>query len=413
LSLDSGRVLGEFRPGRSIYVQGAVGEPLALHGILLAAPEAMAGVKVTGCFLPGINSFDYAALHEGARLITFMLPPAMRPSYEVGRTGVAALAYSQIAERYSAGAPVDLAVLQVTPPDNQGLCSFGPCADFAPLVWPRARRRLAFVNAALPRSRRGPTIPYAAIEVAIHVDGPFITTEAEAPTVQQLDISNHIAALIPDGAAVQTGIGAAPAAALAGLLHHRRLRVRSGMVTPGYRALDEAGALARGAGHVTGLALGPADFVSWAVRAFTFADATITHGAHALALSSPLFAINSALEVDLLGQANIERRGERLVSGLGGAPDFARAARISPGGRGVLALPSTTRGGEVSRIVARLASPTVSIGREFADLVVTEHGVADLRGTCMDQRARALVAIADPAHRSRLEGEWSSLRRRL
>jgi acyl-CoA hydrolase len=177
--------------------------------------------------------------------------------------------------------------------------------------------------------------------------------------------------------------------------------------------LAKAGVLADGARHVTGVALGSADFMRWATATFEFADATVTHSAASLAGVERLHAINSALEIDLFGQANIEWRGGRLVSGLGGAPDFARAARRSAGGRGILALPATAAGGRLSRIVASLDAPTVSIPRDDTDLVVTEHGVADLRGAGLDARAAALIAIAASAHRDRLSQEWAAIRRSL
>jgi acyl-CoA hydrolase len=409
----AGRVLAEFRPGLRIYIQGATGEPLALREILGDAPEALAGVDIVAGLLPGMNDFDYAALHPTARLTTFLLPPALRASFEAGRVHVPPQPYSAIAEGLRDGAPLDLAILQVTPPDAEGLCSFGPCADFAPLVWPRAARRLAFVNANLPRARRGPTIPVGAIEVAVEARDAFITGEDAAPGAAQLAIAEAIADLIPDGAAIQTGIGVVPAAAVAALAGRGGLVVRSGMVTEGYRALAQAGALAAGARHVTGVALGSEDFMRWAAEVFEFADATVTHGAASLAVVQRLHAINSALEIDLFGQANIEWRAGRLVSGLGGAPDFAKAARRSPGGRGFLALPSTAAGGAVSRIVGRLDAPTVSIPRDDTDVVVTEHGLADLRDTGLDGRAHALIAIAAPAHRERLGREWDAIRRKL
>ena len=404
-------MLTEFRPGLSIYIQGAVGEPFALRETLAGAPDALAGVELASCLLPGINDFDYAGLHAEARLTCFMLPPALRASFEVGRVTVRPLPYSQIAAAFAEGPAFDLAVAQVSAPDAGGMCSFGPCADFAPLVWARARRRLAFVNARYPAARRGPSVPLAEIEVAIEGDWPFITGE-EAPAGEaQEAIARRIADLIPDGAAVQTGIGAAPAAAVGRLTGRRGLVIRSGMVTAGYRALAEAGALAAGAEHVTGMAYGSEAFMRWAADALIFADATVTHGAAALAATPKLHAINSALEVDLFGQANVEWRGGRLVSGLGGAPDFARAARRSPGGRAILALPATASGGAVSRIVGRLDAPTVSIPRDDADLVVTEHGVADLRGASLDARAAALITVAAPEHRGALAEEWEARRR--
>ena len=408
----SERVLAEFRPGLSVYVQGAVGEPLALRAILQSAPEALAGVSLTSCLLPGMNDFDYAGLDARTKLTVFMLPAALRTSFDEGRVSTIPLAYSQVAAFLRHGSAPDVAIFQVTPPDADGNCSFGPCTDFASLVWPRAGRRIGFVNPSLPRPVRGPTIAFDALDVVIEADGPFITAVEAEPTAEQLTIARRVAALVPHGAAIQTGIGGAPAAVPALLKDHGDLVVRSGMVTEGYRTLAEEGALALG-GHITGLALGSPAFMAFACEHFEFADATVTHGAASLATVERLTSINSALEIDLFGQANIEWQGGRLVSGVGGAPDFTRAARRSRGGRAIIALPSTARGGEVSRIVSRLSSPTASIPRDEIDTIVTEHGAAQLRALSLDDRAAALIAIAAPEHRDRLAEEWVAIRRAL
>jgi acyl-CoA hydrolase len=179
--------------------------------------------------------------------------------------------------------------------------------------------------------------------------------------------------------------------------------------------LAEAGALDPDGEHVTGLALGSAAFYRFLVESdlIAFADTRMTHGAAALSTVDRFTSINSALEIDLFGQANIEWRGERLVSGVGGAPDFVRAARRSPGGRSIIALASTAGGGKIARIVPRLASPTVSISRSDVDTVVTEFGVAALADRSMDERAEALIAIAHPDHRAALADDWGRLRARL
>ncbi len=403
-------LLAAFRPGLRVYIQGGTGEPLALRSLLASTPQALAGVTITGCFLPGMNDFDYAALDPSARLETFLLPPAFRPSFEAGRVTVTPMAYSQIAMAMRDGPAADLAILQVTAPDAEGLCSLGPCADFAPLVWRRAGRVAAFINPNLPRARRGPTIPLSAIDIAIEADGAFVTGVEGAPGADQLAIARRIAGLVPDGAAIQTGIGGAPAAAVGRLTDRKGLVVRSGMVTEGYQLLSQAGALA-GDGHVTGLVLGSPAFMAWACDAFEMADATLTHGPVSLAGIERLWALNSALEIDLFGQANVEWQAGRLASGLGGAPDFARAARRSPGGRGVLALPATARGGTISRIVPRIAAPSVSISRDDTDLVITEFGVADLRGASLEGRAAALIAVAAPDHREGLDRAWADMRK--
>jgi acyl-CoA hydrolase len=385
-----------------------VGEPLALREILAAHPQVLAGLELTACLLPGMNEFDYAALNPQAKLTTFLLPTALRASFAAGRVRVRPEPYSQIAESLAREAPFDLALLQVACPDAAGRCSLGPCSDFAPIVWPRAARRIGFINPRLPATREGPCVPLAAFDVAVQAPGPFVCAPEAAPGPVLAAIAERVGRLVPDGAAIQSGIGGAPAAAIWRLEGRRGLRVRSGMVTPGYRRLAEAGALDPAARHVTGLALGDEDFMRWAAGAFAFEDVYVTHGAQALAATPNLYAINAALEIDLFGQANLEWREGRLYSGLGGAPDFARAARVS-GGRAILALPSASRSG-ASRIVPRLATPTVSLARHETDLVVTEHGVADLRGGDLDGRASALIALAAPGAREALNRAWRRLR---
>lgn len=406
-------VLAEFRPGLTAYVQGGIAEPLDLRDILQAAPEALTDVRLIGGLIPGINTFDYTALNERARQTVFMMNPAFRAGFDAGRVTLRPLPYSQTVHAFIHDAPPDLAIVQVAPPDEEGRCSLGPCTDFAPLIWGRAKRRIAFINPNYPATRRGPSVALASIDVAVETDHPYITGEDGPVNAEQAAIADHIARLIPDGAALQSGIGGAPAAALARLANRKGLRIRSGLLTQGYRDLYEAGALAADAEHITGMAYGSVAFTRWAAETISFADSTVTHGAAGLAATDGLHAINSALEVDLFGQANIEWRGGKAVSGLGGAPDFAGAARRSKGGRAILALAATAGGGKISRIVARLEAPTVSIPRNDTDLVITEHGVADLRGTSLDQRAEALIAVAAPAFRAELAAAWEATRRAM
>lgn len=140
------------------------------------------------------------------------------------------------------------------------------------------------------------------------------------------------------------------------------------------------------------------------------ADTLETHDSRAIGMESDFFAANSALSVDLFGQVNLEWQGTRIASGVGGAPDFASAALASPGGSAITMLPSTARCGSISRIVAKLDITTVSLPRNLADVVATEHGVAHLRNLSMEERADALIAIADPAFRDELSDQWRALR---
>jgi acyl-CoA hydrolase len=403
-------LLDALAPGRSVYVQGATGEALSFCAALTAAPERAAGVHFLGGLIPGMNAFDYAGLTPTTRLTTFMPIEAARASHEAGRVAIPPLHYSRIADYFAHAAAIDLDVLNVAPLGS-GEASFGFCADFGPLIWQRAKRRCAIVNPLLPAPKRSATIPLSACEIVIDAPhAPVMASEAE-PSAELQRIAAHVASLVPEGAAVQTGVGGAPAASLAALANHRGLTIRSGMITPGYRSLAQAGALAR-EGHVTGVALGDADFYRWVVESDTcrFADATVTHG-YELGRVERFVSINSALEVDLFGQANIEWRNGRLVSAAGGAPDFLRAAKQSRGGRSIIALPATAAGGKVSRIVARLEAPTVSLSRHDTDTIVTEFGAAELVGKTADQRAEALIAIAAPHFRDALAADWAALNR--
>jgi acyl-CoA hydrolase len=403
------RLLDELRPGLSVFVQGATGEPQGFVAALKADPERARGVSFTACLIPGINRFDYAALHPEARLTTFMASDGWAETVKAGRTRLVPLSYSQTAAEIAA-ATFDLAVFQVTPPDAAGFCSFGVSADFPPLARRKAKRRIGIVNAAMHRPPRGETIPFDALDLVIDDDTPPLGAPDADPSPALLAISQSVAALIPNGAAIQTGVGAAPAAILAALKDHKGLRIRSGMVTEGYRTLSEAGALAAGDAHHAGIAYGTPDFYRWITETdlCVFAPVTRTHGGVELAATPGFTAINSALEVDLFGQANLEWRSGRQVSGVGGAPDFAHGAMASPGGRSVIALPATA--GAVSRLVPRLAAPTVSLARHETDLIVTEHGVAQLRGKSLHERAEAMIAIAGPEHRSALADAWRDFR---
>jgi acyl-CoA hydrolase len=223
-------------------------------------------------------------------------------------------------------------------------------------------------------------------------------------------IAGQVAGLVEDGATVQIGIGSMPSAVLHALAGHRDLGIHSGMITDAVADLIEAGAVTgarktvdRGQ-VVTGFLMGTAALFARAAgnRAVVLRDTTYTHDPAVLAAQHRFTAINAAIEVDLSGQANTEVMRGRYVGAVGGAVDFMRGAARSEGGLAITVLPSTA--GPASRIVASLSGPA-SIARSDAGLVVTEHGVADLRGQPLRERQRRMLAIADPAHRSALEAE--------
>jgi acyl-CoA hydrolase len=261
-----------------------------------------------------------------------------------------------------------------------------------------------FLNARMPRIRESETIPVDRIDLGIPIDAPLLSpaaTTARSPALER--IARTTASLIPDGAIIQSGIGEAPGAIIAALKDRRGLSVHSGIITPEYRALANAGALDGQAQHVAGIAWGDAEFYDWLAGAgIAFRSALETHDYRALGQKPGFVSIGSALEVDLAGNINLEWASERRVSSVGGAPDYMRAAAASPGGRSIIALPATTRGG-ASRIVRRLERPSIPAG--LADVVVTEHGAALLKGLSAEDRAKALIGIAAPEHRANLASQ--------
>jgi len=400
-----------FRPGMTVFVQGASGQPTALLDALAAAPEASDGVHYVGCFIPGVNRIDPASFHPRARLTSFFVFGDIARSYAAGKVRFLPLHYTGIYAYLAALDPVDLALIQVSPPDRSGQCSLGPSVHFVPAVLDRARVVVAEVNPTLPRPARSFEIPYQRLDYVVETGRPLITlaTGDLAPEIHR--IGEHVARLIEDGDTFQIGIGKVPAAVLAALHDRRDLGLHGGLVSDEVADLHEAGVLtgarkSRDRGiMVATAALGSARVYDWAARCpdLRFAPVSQTHDVRVIAGIDRFVAINSVLAVDLFGQANAEMLQDRQVSGPGGLVDFVRGARLSKGGRSILALPSTAGGGKASRIVPRLGeADVVSCPRADADIVVTEHGIAHLRDKSIEERAAALIAIAAPAFREPL-----------
>jgi 4-hydroxybutyrate CoA-transferase len=406
------------RPGMTVFVQGASGEPTSLLQALAAVPEASAGVHYVGCFIPGVNTTDPASFHADARLTSFFVFGDIARSHAAGKVRFLPLHYTDI-WAYLAGLQIDLALIQVTPPDAGGRCSLGVSVHFVPAVLDRAKVVVAEVNAAMPRPPRSYEIAHERLDHVVETERPLVALATGDLGPDAHRIGTQVAGLVEDGDVIQIGIGKVPAAVLASLGDRRDLGLHGGLVSDEVADLHKAGVLT-GARKtrasrtmVCTAALGSARVYGWAGRCpdLRFAPVSQTHDVRVISRINRFVAINSVLSVDLCGQANAEMLGGRQVSGTGGLLDFVRGARLSKGGRSILALPSTA-GGKVSRIVPRLGEgDVVSCPRADADIVVTEHGAAHLRDRSIDERAEALIAIADPAFRRDLVERWEVLRR--
>jgi acyl-CoA hydrolase len=396
--------------GGRVFVQGCAGEPLALAEALARRPEAATGLTFEGVWIPGVNRTDWAGLHAQARAEAIFLAPEWRDSFRAGQLAFSPLTYTQVWRRLSER-PFDVGVFTIAPPDPGGRCSLGVAADFSPAVFERTRFRIGLTHADMPAVRDGPTTPLDAFDVVVEVGTPLPGYGAGLIDPVSAAIAARVAALVPDDATVQTGLGKIGVATLAALADRRGLSIHSGMVTdPLIELLDRDAVNA----VTTGVALGSSGLYARVAEdaRVRFQPVGQTHAISTLAAIPRFLAINSAIEVDLFGQVNAEWMDGRQVSGAGGLIDFLRGAWASDGGVPVIALPASAKGDALSRIVPRLSCPP-SVGRGDPVVIVTEHGTADLRGLSIDARAEALIDVAAPSHRDRLAEDWSAMRRAM
>lgn len=404
------------RPGETICWGQASGEPLTLTGALMAQRHALGGVRA----FAGISwqSTIDPAHADAIAFMSYCGTGRMRLLHRAGKLDILPLHYSQF-DRYLAPR-VDVLFLQLAPGRARGRYSFGVACEY---LWPlvrTARLVVAELNALAPATPALVEITDADIDVIVPSARELPAPPEVPPDAVHRAIAAVIAGLVPDGATLQVGLGAIPAAALEALSGHRRLGVHSGLYVDGFTRLIEAGAIdnsRKGLNHgtsVAGLVAG-SDATYRLCREtdlITLAPTGHTHDLAQLARLNAFVSVNSAIEVDLTGQINAELAGSTYVGAVGGGPDFARGAALSAGGLPITALPAVRRGsnGEmVSSIVPALNGP-VSISRADAGIIVTEFGHADLRGRSLSERGAAMLAIAHPAFREQLERAASAPR---
>ena len=307
--------------------------------------------------------------------------------------------------------PVDVAILNLSRPNEEGYCSFGVSADLAVSAVECARTVIAQVNTAMPFSYGDAVIHLSRVAAAVEVDDPLVEVPSATPTDIERRIGNHIAELIPDGATLQIGVGGIPNAVLAALTGHKHLGLHTEAMTDGVLPLLERGVIDNSLKRVmpgvtvASLALGSRrlyDYMDYR-KDLVMKDVAWTNDPFRIRENPRVMAINSAVEVDLTGQVCADSVGERIISGVGGQHDFMYGGALSEGGKTFIAIPSTTPKGE-SKIKALLTPGAgVVTTRHMVQHIVTEYGVAHLRGRNLAQRARALIAVAHPSVREELE----------
>lgn len=398
-------------PGGLTLISACSAESNVFDVAIRNAGNELGDMQFTGVFVPGLNTKTY--LHgEKTRVLTFFMTPELRQYPD--RVDFLPLCYNDILAQFRTQNP-DAALVMLSPPDGDGFCSFGSEVDFLADCWEDIPVRIAHINPLMPQTsgRRGPHINE--LSAVIEAEQPLRTMPERPADKTSLAIADHVAKFIGDGATLQTGLGNTPGAILRALCGRRNLHIHSGLVGDAIIDLIEAGALAGGDAAIVGVAIGSERlYHSISAQPFSFQPVSVTHNPELIGAYDDFAAINSALEVDLFGQAYAELTPKGLMSGPGGASDYARAARLSRNGLRIVALPATGAKGAVSRItVPGDAAGPVALGRMDIDIVATEFGAADLRGKDVDARAEALMAVAAPTFRGRLKQNWNEYSKRL
>ncbi|MCI4592002.1 acetyl-CoA hydrolase [Sphingobium sp. BYY-5] len=405
------------RPGDAIIFGQACGEPTSLVEALIEQGDRIPGLSA---FIA--TSFSGLFTPETAGIFTLSSMGAigaLRTMTRAGRLQIIPVHVSQVGPLISAGIiPCDVAMIQVSPADADGNHSCGLISDYVRAAVDKARVVIAEVNEAVPFTP-GETIESSAIDIAIPVNRPPVEVLSAAIGPIDEEIARYCAAFIGDGAVIQTGIGAVPDAILRRLKDRKDLGVHSGMLGDGLVDLAEAGVVTNARKEVdagisiNGALIGTRRLYDWAHRnpAIRMCATSYTHDAAILGRLSRLVTINSALEVDLTGQVNAEQSGSAYPGGTGGQVDFVRAGARSPGGRSIIALSASAKGGTLSKIVPQLSGP-VTTARSEVDVVVTEYGAAEIKGRSLAERTRRLIAIAHPDFRETLDRAAHAIQQR-
>lgn len=398
-----------------VYIHGGAATPTPLIAALVRRAGDLRGVQTVSLHLEGPAPHVAPELDGRIRHNALFIGANVRKAVSEGRADFTPAFLSDIPRLFSEGAlPLDVAMIQVSPPDAHGYHSLGVSVDVARSAARSARTVIAEVNAQMPRTYGDSFIHESIIDFAISSDRPLHEAASPALDARHATIGKHVASLIEDGSTLQLGIGTIADAVLLQLFGHRDLGIHTEMFSDRLVDLVEAGVVTGSRKRIhTGEIV--SSFVQGTRRLFDFVaenpmvsmhPSDYTNDLNVIASHVEMVAINSAIEIDLTGQVCADSIGGRFYSGIGGQLDFIRGAARAPRGRPVIAMPATARNGSVSRIVAKL-TPGAGVVTTRGDVhfVVTEFGIAALHGRTVRERAQALLAVADPAFRDALARE--------
>lgn len=400
--------------GHRVFVHEAAMVPTALLGALVERSRSLRDVEVVHLHvnLPGAAPHVAPDLSGHVRHNALFVGESTRAAVQAGRADFTPVFLSDVPSLFRDGTlPLDVALVQVSPPNRHGYCRLGASVAAARSAVDNAKLVVAEINPQVPRTDGHTAVHVSRFHALVEVDRPLPEHVSPAPGPVERAIGRHVAAEIPDGATLQMGIGTIPDAVLDELGGRSDLGIHTEMFTDGLVGLLKKGVITGNLKTrfkhrvVASFAMGRQSLYDYMNHnpSIELHPSDIVNDTAEIAAQHRMMAINSALSIDLTGQVNADSIGEKIYSGIGGQMDFVRGAVRSEGGKAFIVLPSTACGGTVSRIVPTLAAGAgVVTTRGHVQWVVTEHGAVNLRGRTLRERAERLISIAHPDFRGEL-----------
>lgn len=406
--------------GHRVFVGTGCAEPQVLVHALVARAKELTDTEIVHLLTLGDAPYASKDLAQSFRVNSFFIAENVRGLIQEGLGDYTPIFLSSIPRLFTSGQlPLDVALIQVSPPDKHGLCSLGVSVDIVKSAAENAQLVIAQVNPQMPYTLGNSFIHITDIDFAVPVDVPLIEVAPPAPDEDSAKIGEHIASLVEDGSTIEFGIGRIPQSVVPFLKTKKDLGIHTEMITDAIIDLVEAGVVTGkrktldNSKIVAAFCMGSRRLYDYIDNnpAFAFHPTEYVNDSYIIAQQHKQVAINVALEVDLTGQVCADSLGSRFYSGIGGQLDFNRGAARSVGGKAIIALTSTARSGTVSRIVSHLSlGAGVVTTRGDVHYVVTEYGVAYLHGKSVHERALALISIAHPKFRDQLVKEAVELK---
>jgi 4-hydroxybutyrate CoA-transferase len=403
--------VARIQSGDRVAVGHACGEPSFLVDALVANAAAYENVEIVHMVAMGKADYCRPEYARHFRHNALFAGGSTREAVNSGRADFTPCFFSEAPALFSSTLPLDVALVMVAPPNEHGMCSLGVSVDYTYEAVKQAKLVIAQVNREMPFTLGGSLIPVGDVDCFVPYDAPVIQLPPPQIGPVERAIGENIASLVRDGDTLQLGIGAIPDAVLSFLKGKHDLGIHSEMFSDGVVELVEAGVITN-ARKTLHPGKSVATFLMGTRRLYNYVDhnpdvfmapVDYVNDPRIIAQNDNLVSINSCVQVDLMGQVNSESIGPRQISGVGGQVDFVRGAAMSRGGRSIIAMPSTVKG-KTSKIVPLLDSGSaVTTSRCDVDYVVTEYGVAHLKGASLRHRAAALISIAHPDFRAELQ----------